>query len=133
MWHLCRDRLFRSSALLRTWAPWSVQRDSGGFKSKRALTTTLPGVLALPPPSAEQELVIEAIRNGQNARVIAVAGSGKTTTILQVAKAFPNLKILGCGLLFWMLIDSTAVQPPVEGGYAETAEGLEHHEQFTGG
>ena len=49
----------------------------------------------LPSPSSEQELVLKAVRQGRNARVNAVAGSGKTTTILQIANAFPNRRILG--------------------------------------
>lgn len=61
----------------------------------RGLATIAPDVLSLPAPSPEQDLVIKAVRQGRNARVTAVAGSGKTTTILQVAKAFPNRKILG--------------------------------------
>lgn len=65
---------------------------------KRGLATVADYV-ALPSPSSEQELVIKAIKQGRNARVTAVAGSGKTTTILQVAKAFPERKILGTGLL----------------------------------
>jgi superfamily II DNA or RNA helicase len=56
---------------------------------------TVADYAALPTPSAEQDLVIKAIKQGRNARVTAVAGSGKTTTILQVAKAFPERKILG--------------------------------------
>jgi len=56
---------------------------------------TVADYTALPQASAEQELVLKAIRQGRNARVTAVAGSGKTTTILQVAKAFPERKILG--------------------------------------
>ena len=62
---------------------------------KRRGFATVADYVALPTPSAEQELVIKAIRQGRNARVTAVAGSGKTTTILQVAKAFPERKILG--------------------------------------
>ena len=54
-----------------------------------------PDVHALPSPSREQERVIKAVRQGLNVGVAAVAGSGKTTTILQVAHAFPNRKILG--------------------------------------
>jgi hypothetical protein len=67
-----------------SWRHWS-----------RGLATIAPDVLSLPAPSPEQDLVIKAVRQGRNARVTAVAGSGKTTTILQVAKAFPNRKILG--------------------------------------
>jgi len=64
------------------------------FQGGRYLAT-VSNFLGLPPPSPEQELVIKAIKQGRNARVNAVAGSGKTTTILQVAQAFPNRKILG--------------------------------------
>ena len=56
---------------------------------------TVADFVGLPPPSPEQELVIKAIKQGRNARVNAVAGSGKTTTILQLAKALPNRRILG--------------------------------------
>src|SRR5271155_3106078 len=56
---------------------------------------TVSNFLGLPAPSPEQELVLKAVKQGRNARVNAVAGSGKTTTILQVAQAFPNRKILG--------------------------------------
>jgi superfamily II DNA or RNA helicase len=56
---------------------------------------TVADYLKLPVPSPEQELVLKALRQGRNARVNAVAGSGKTTTILQIAQAFPNRKILG--------------------------------------
>jgi len=56
---------------------------------------TVSNFLSLPPPSPEQELVLKAVKQGRNARVNAVAGSGKTTTILQIAQAFPNRKILG--------------------------------------
>src|SRR5579859_159442 len=66
--------------------------------ARRRTVATVADYVALPRPSAEQELVIKALRQGRNARVNAVAGSGKTTTILQVAKAFPNRKILGTPL-----------------------------------
>ena len=61
----------------------------------RRYLATVSNFLSLPPPSPEQELVLKAVKQGRNARVNAVAGSGKTTTILQVAQAFPNRKILG--------------------------------------
>lgn len=48
----------------------------------------------MPPLSSEQALVVHALRQGSNAIVNAVAGSGKTTTILQIAAAFPDKKIL---------------------------------------
>ncbi|KAI9030496.1 P-loop containing nucleoside triphosphate hydrolase protein [Hyaloraphidium curvatum] len=48
----------------------------------------------VPPLSAEQALVVDALRGGKNAAVDAVAGSGKTTTILQIAAAFPDKRVL---------------------------------------
>jgi hypothetical protein len=45
-------------------------------------------------PSTEQSLVISSIEKGQNTQIEAVAGSGKTTTILSVASAFPKHSIL---------------------------------------
>ena len=61
----------------------------------RRFLATVSNFVGLPPPSPEQELVLRAVRQGRNARITAVAGSGKTTTILQVAQAFPERKILG--------------------------------------
>lgn len=48
----------------------------------------------LPPPSPEQQLIVEAVRNGKNVLVDAVAGSGKTTSILHIARAMPEASIL---------------------------------------
>ena len=45
-------------------------------------------------PSPEQQLIIDAIKRGENVSVNAVAGSGKTTTILGIAKQIPEKKIL---------------------------------------
>lgn len=45
-------------------------------------------------PSAEQQLIIDAIKRGENVLVDAVAGSGKTTTILGIASQIPNKHIL---------------------------------------
>ena len=45
-------------------------------------------------PSLEQQLIIDAIRKGHNVSVNAVAGSGKTTTILGIASQCSNKKIL---------------------------------------
>jgi hypothetical protein len=44
--------------------------------------------------SLEQEIIINEINNGNNIIVDAVAGSGKSTTILLIAKSFPDKKIL---------------------------------------
>lgn len=45
-------------------------------------------------PSAEQQAIIDAIKNGQHVAVNAVAGSGKTTTILGLATQCPEKKII---------------------------------------
>ena len=49
--------------------------------------------MILNPPSEEQKIIIENIKNC-NIIVDAVAGSGKTTTNLHIAKEFPESKIL---------------------------------------
>jgi len=48
----------------------------------------------LPPPSAEQAVIIDAIKNGNSVICDAVAGSGKTTTVLLLAQQLPDKKIL---------------------------------------
>lgn len=48
----------------------------------------------IPNPSEEQQLILDIIPSGQNIVIDAVAGSGKTTTILWIAKTFPNKNIL---------------------------------------
>lgn len=45
-------------------------------------------------PSEEQKVIIDAINLNSNISVDAVAGSGKTTTLIFIAKAFPEKKIL---------------------------------------
>ena len=45
-------------------------------------------------PSTEQGFVIASIEKGENTKIEAVAGSGKTTTILSVASVFPSHSIL---------------------------------------
>lgn len=45
-------------------------------------------------PSEEQQLIIDAIKRGEYVAVNAVAGSGKTTTILGIASQIPDKKIL---------------------------------------
>src|SRR5271167_1343688 len=88
-------RLHCSGLLLSNSANYAVFRGTLKQLSRRRHLATVAHYVGLPPPSPEQELVIKAIRQGRNARVNAVAGSGKTTTILQVAKAFPSRRILG--------------------------------------
>lgn len=45
-------------------------------------------------PSEEQALIIKNVKNGKNIVVEAVAGSGKTTTVMFIAEAIPNAKVL---------------------------------------
>lgn len=45
-------------------------------------------------PSAEQAAVIQSVREGRSVVVDAVAGSGKTTTVLGIARAVPGQRIL---------------------------------------
>lgn len=49
---------------------------------------------SLASPSHEQKKIIFSLLNGKSVIVDAVAGSGKTTTILWIAKAFQNKKLL---------------------------------------
>jgi hypothetical protein len=49
---------------------------------------------SLPPPSEEQKEILIAIQNGENVMVDAVAGSGKTTSILFLATMCPSLKFV---------------------------------------
>jgi len=43
----------------------------------------------IPPPSTEQQSAIEAVQAGKCLSILAVAGSGKTTTMLQIASSLP--------------------------------------------
>lgn len=47
----------------------------------------------LHPPSVEQQSIIDNLRT-KNVNVQAVAGSGKTTSILHIARQFPDIRIL---------------------------------------
>jgi hypothetical protein len=49
---------------------------------------------ALPPFSAEQSSLLRAVRNGANVVMDAVPGSGKTTSALYIAMAFPEKQIM---------------------------------------
>jgi len=48
----------------------------------------------LKPPSQEQEVVLTNVKNNKNCIIMAVAGSGKTTTTLHIARTNPEKKIL---------------------------------------
>ncbi len=45
-------------------------------------------------PSEEQQIIINYVKNGYNVIVQAVAGSGKSTTVLSIAQQIPDKKIL---------------------------------------
>ena len=59
-------------------------------------TTPSPAVphSGLFSPSSEQQTIIDGFKRGENIAVNAVAGSGKTTTILGIASQLPTKKIL---------------------------------------
>lgn len=44
--------------------------------------------------STEQQTIVDLVRQGHNVRVTAVAGAGKTTTVLHIANSLPTKKIL---------------------------------------
>lgn len=50
--------------------------------------------MAMKPASVEQQAVIAVVRAGRNVSIQAVAGAGKTTTILHLARTCPELRIL---------------------------------------
>jgi len=50
--------------------------------------------MSLPTLSAEQNAVVKHVKLGYNVMVDAVAGSGKTTTILNIAKQLPDKIIM---------------------------------------
>lgn len=50
--------------------------------------------MTLQPISKEQQSIVDAVGDGYNLQVDAVAGSGKTTTSLYLAKSFPQKNIL---------------------------------------
>lgn len=53
-----------------------------------------PAGVELPQPSQEQQAVIDAVARGDNVIVEAVAGAGKTTTVLCLARACPDKHVL---------------------------------------
>jgi hypothetical protein len=63
------------------------------IKERRLSHETLRSKIEL-SPSEEQKIIIDAINLDMNISVDAVAGSGKTTTLIFIAKAFPQKKIL---------------------------------------
>lgn len=48
--------------------------------------------MSLPQPSAEQQLILSSVLDGHNIKVSAVAGSGKTTTMLLICKTLADSK-----------------------------------------
>jgi MoxR-like ATPase len=49
--------------------------------------------MSIPEPSAEQAAILDAVTTN-NVLVEAVAGAGKTTTVLQIAARYHDLRIL---------------------------------------
>ena len=49
-----------------------------------------PTPVELPPLTGEQEAVVEAVLQGQDLKVQAFAGSGKTTTLLAVCLLYTS-------------------------------------------
>ena len=45
-------------------------------------------------PSEEQQIIIDHVKNKKNVIVDACAGSGKSTTVLSMAKSLPRRKFL---------------------------------------
>ena len=50
--------------------------------------------LPMNDPSEEQQLVIDNLKNGHNVICSAVAGSGKSSTVLAASLQIPNSQIL---------------------------------------
>ncbi|NDB81492.1 MAG: hypothetical protein EB127_01895, partial [Alphaproteobacteria bacterium] len=67
--------------------------------------------------SEEQQNIIDSIKTGRNVIVDACAGSGKSTTILAIAREFPEERIL-------QLTYNSALRKDVQGKIAE--EGIEN-------
>lgn len=49
---------------------------------------------AVPTPSAEQQEIVDVLSDGSNVQIIALAGTGKTTTGILIANHHPHLNIL---------------------------------------
>lgn len=86
-----------SNARRRFSDEWTTTTD-GSSSSNSALHETFGDVdrvsTPLPAPSLEQKEVVASVRSRVNVVVEAVAGSGKTTTVLHCARDVPHLKFL---------------------------------------
>jgi hypothetical protein len=80
------------------WTLWALQQYiRGNWEATPQIATirrrTGPTAFNLPPPSEEQAAVIAAVAD-HSVILNAVAGAGKTTTILHIAAAYPETPIL---------------------------------------
>lgn len=66
-----------------------VEPRGGGAAAARPLGEPSRARQPLPDPSGEQKAVIDAVIAGKCTSVASVAGSGKTTLMLQIARALP--------------------------------------------
>ena len=73
---------------------WVARSLPAGARSDVAARAAVAPARSLPVPSAEQRAVIEAVRQGDCVAVSSVAGSGKTTCMLQVAMELPGKRVL---------------------------------------
>ena len=44
------------------------------------------------PPTEEQDKIIQAVSSGKTLKVSALAGTGKTSTLLMIAEQYPRRK-----------------------------------------
>lgn len=68
-----------------------LQSDLMNFDENNEESKIIPKIIY---PSGEQKAIINCITNGKNCMVDAVAGSGKTTTVMFIAQENPKKKIL---------------------------------------
>ena len=84
---------FRARSLLRAF-PRSMSRLRPTGAAKSGIPDAAPKSATLLPPSDEQQAVVRAVADGNNVIVDSVAGSGKTTTVMHLAHALPNKRML---------------------------------------
>ena len=54
----------------------------------------VPFVISIPDPSSEQKIALDQFKSGHNIIIDSVAGGGKTTFIIHLAKTYPDRNIL---------------------------------------
>jgi len=65
-------------------------------------------------PTQEQEDIIHAVAKGLTVKVAALAGTGKTSTLMMIAEAYPNLKGLYLAYNKSLQLEAQAKFPKVE-------------------